>query len=64
MIYILRLIAKGPQPFEEVSEDNFFEHSITEGQGRSLSGDTNPEEHTKESDELSTPADDSDKGLR
>ncbi len=63
-IYILRLIAKGPQPFEDVSEDNFFEHSITEGQGRSLSGDTNPEEHTKESDELSTPADDSDKGLR
>ncbi|WP_227430150.1 cytochrome ubiquinol oxidase subunit I [Psychrobacter sp. I-STPA6b] len=41
-IYILRLIAKGPQEFEDPKEDNYFEHSVTEGQGLTLSGDKSP----------------------
>ena len=62
--YILRLIAQGPKPYEDPADDNFYEHSITEGQGRTLSGDSNPSEHTKKGDaeDLDTPADDVDDG--
>lgn len=62
--YILRLIAQGPKPYEDPSDDNIYEHSITEGQGRTLSGDRNPSEHTKkdEAEDLDTPADDVDDG--
>ena len=58
-IYILRLIAKVPQPFEEdLEDDNFFEHSVTEGQGRTLSGDQNAAEHTREDKNLDKPVND------
>lgn len=62
--YILRLIAQGPKPYEDPADDNIYEHSITEGQGRTLSGDRNPSEHTKkdEAEDLDTPADDVDDG--
>ena len=68
-LYILRLIAQGPKPFEDPADDNFYEHSVTEGQGRTLSGDSDPAEHTKESanpsDDLDKPANDKqDGGLR
>ena len=46
--YILRLIAQGPKPYEDPSEDNFYDHSVTESQGRALSGDKNAGENTKE----------------
>ena len=61
--YILRLIAHGPKPYEDPADDNFYEHSITEGQGRTLSGDTNAAEKTKgDGEDLDTPADDVDDG--
>jgi cytochrome d ubiquinol oxidase subunit I len=61
--YILRLIAQGPKPYEDPSEDNFYEHSVTEAQGRALSGDKNAGENTKDNDEdMSKPADDVDDG--
>ena len=72
--YILRLIAKGPQPFENPADDNFYEHSITEGQGRTLSGDTNASENMEDDSaednsakdgsvqNLDTPANDVDDG--
>ncbi|OLF39425.1 MULTISPECIES: cytochrome ubiquinol oxidase subunit I [unclassified Psychrobacter] len=62
--YILRLIAQGPKPYEDPADDNIYEHSITEGQGRTLSGDNNPSKHTKKDDaeDLDTPADDIDDG--
>lgn len=62
--YILRLIAQGPKPYEDPADDNFYEHSITEGQGRTLSGDSNPSENTKKDkvEDLDTPADDVDDG--
>ncbi|WP_299189224.1 cytochrome ubiquinol oxidase subunit I [uncultured Psychrobacter sp.] len=62
--YILRLIAQGPKPYEDPADDNFYEHSITEGQGRTLSGDSNPSENTKKDDgeDLDTPTDDVDDG--
>ncbi len=62
--YILRLIAQGPKPYEDPSDNNFYEHSITEGQGRTLSGDNNPAEKVKEdhADNMDTPADDADDG--
>lgn len=68
-LYILRLITQGPKPFEDPADDNFYEHSVTEGQGRTLSGDSNPAEHTKESenpsDSLEKPANNKqDGGLR
>ncbi|WP_201585240.1 cytochrome ubiquinol oxidase subunit I [Psychrobacter jeotgali] len=65
--YILRLIAQGPKPYEDPADDNFYEHSITEGQGRTLSGDNNPAKHTKEgqSQDLDSPENDqNDGGLR
>jgi len=65
--YILKLIAKGPQPYEDPAEDNFYEHSVTEGQGRTLSGDSNPTENLKRdnTENLDTPANDKDdEGLR
>ncbi|WP_227672152.1 MULTISPECIES: cytochrome ubiquinol oxidase subunit I [Psychrobacter] len=46
--YILSLIAKGPQKYEDPGDDNFYEHSVTEGQGRTLSGDSNATENTKQ----------------
>ena len=46
--YILRLIAQGPKPYEDPADDNFYEHSVTESQGRTLSGDHEPIESTKE----------------
>nr|WP_227671558.1 cytochrome ubiquinol oxidase subunit I [Psychrobacter sp. 72-O-c] len=58
--YILRLIAQGPKPYEDPAADNFYEHSITEGQGRTLSGDTDTGEKTKQ--DLDTPANDKDDG--
>ena len=58
--YILRLIAQGPKPFEDPAEDNFYEHSVTESQGRTLSGDSSPDQSTKEN--IDTPADDVDDG--
>lgn len=61
--YILRLIAQGPKPYENPADDNFYEHSITEGQGRTLSGDNNAAENTKgDAEDLDTPADDVDDG--
>nr|WP_264622181.1 cytochrome ubiquinol oxidase subunit I [Psychrobacter arcticus] len=70
--YILRLIAKGPQPYENPADDNFYEHSITEGQGRTLSGDSNASENMESNSakdnstkNLDEPADDvEDGGLR
>lgn len=65
--YILKLISKGPQPYEDPAEDNFYEHSVTEGQGRTLSGDSNPTESLKRdnTENLDTPANDKDdEGLR
>ena len=54
--------AKGPQPYENPADDNFYEHSITEGQGRTLSGDSNASEKVED---LDKPADDvEDGGLR
>ncbi|WP_413190894.1 cytochrome ubiquinol oxidase subunit I [Psychrobacter sp. AT9] len=58
--YILRLIAQGPKPYLDPAEDNFYQHSVTEGQGRTLSGDKNPAKNTEE--DLDTPADDVDDG--
>lgn len=61
--YILRLIAQGPKPYLDPAEDNFYQHSVTEGQGRTLSGDTHAGEKTKQ--DLDTPANDKeDGGLR
>jgi cytochrome d ubiquinol oxidase subunit I len=61
--YILRLIAKGPQPYEDPADNNFYQHSVTEGQGRTLSGDTNAAEKTKgDGEDLDTPANDIDDG--
>ncbi len=62
--YILRLIAKGPQPYEDPAEDNFYQHSVTEGQGRTLSGDSNASEKVEQdsSEDLDTPANDKDDG--
>lgn len=66
--YILRLIAQGPQPFEDPADDNFYEHSVTEGQGRTLSGDSLASEKVQEQDgseDLDKPANDvEDGGLR
>ena len=67
--YILKLIGQGPKPYEDPADDNFYEHSVTEGQGRTLSGDEAPDEHTKqhgnESSALDEPANDKqDGGLR
>ena len=59
--YILRLIGQGPKPYSDPAEDNFYEHSVTEGQGRTLSGDNDPEGNTTEPD-ADTPADDVDDG--
>ena len=51
-----------PQPYENPADDNFYEHSITEGQGRTLSGDSNASEKVEDLDQ---PADDvEDGGLR
>ena len=58
--YILRLIAQGPKPYTDPAEDNFYEHSVTESQGRALSGDSNPAKNTEE--DLDAPADDVDDG--
>ncbi len=58
--YILRLIAQGPKPYENPADDNFYEHSVTESQGRALSGDKSPAKNTEE--DLDTPADDVDDG--
>jgi len=58
--YILRLIAQGPKPYENPADDNFYEHSVTESQGRALSGDKTPAKNTEE--DLDTPADDVDDG--
>ena len=61
--YILRLIAQGPKPYEDVADDNFYEHSITEGQGRTLSGDKHAAQKTEaDGEDLDTPADDVDDG--
>ncbi len=61
--YILRLIGQGPKPFDNPSEDNFYEHSVTEGQGRTLSGDKNAGEKTEQhAGDLDAPADDVDDG--
>lgn len=61
--YILRLIAQGPQPYEDPADNNFYQHSVTEGQGRTLSGDTNAAEKTKgDGEDLDTPANDIDDG--
>lgn len=46
-LYILRLIAQGPQPIDNTSEDNFYGHSLTEGHGRVLSGDDDHIRHTE-----------------
>jgi len=65
--YILKLIGKGPQPYDDPAEDNIYEHSITEGQGRTLSGDDNAPENTKgdDTDNLDAPANENeDGGLR
>ncbi|MEC9444894.1 MAG: cytochrome ubiquinol oxidase subunit I, partial [Pseudomonadota bacterium] len=59
--YILRLIGQGPKPYTDPAEDNFYEHSVTEGQGRTLSGDNDPAGHTTKQD-IDTPADDIDDG--
>ncbi|PKH69259.1 cytochrome ubiquinol oxidase subunit I [Psychrobacter sp. 4Dc] len=58
--YILRLIAQGPKPYTDPAEDNFYEHSVTESQGRALSGDSNPAKGTEEG--LDEPANDVDDG--
>lgn len=58
--YILRLIAQGPKPYEDPADDNFYEHSVTESQGRALSGDSNPAKSTEE--DIDTPANDVDDG--
>ena len=61
--YILRLIAQGPKPYEDPSEDQFYEHSVTEGQGRTLSGDKQAADKTKGREgDLDKPADDVDDG--
>ncbi len=61
--YILRLIAQGPKPYEDPADDNFYEHSITEGQGRTLSGDKHAAQKTEaDGEDLDTPADDVDDG--
>lgn len=61
--YILKVIGKGPQPFEDPAEDNIYEHSVTQGQAHTLTGDTNAAEKTKQ--DLDTPVDDvEDGGLR
>ena len=62
--YIIRLITQGPKPYEDPSEDTYYDHSVTEAQGRALSGDNAPQEKTKDkSDEhLDSPADDVDDG--
>ena len=62
--YILRLIAQGPQKYEDPADDNYYEHSITEGQGRTLSGDTNASDKVEQDDpeNLDTPANDKDDG--
>ncbi|WP_131667245.1 cytochrome ubiquinol oxidase subunit I [Psychrobacter pygoscelis] len=67
--YILRLIGQGPKPFEDPSDDHFYDHTLTEGQGRKLSGDDKPAEHTKTpehgNEDLDKPADDKqDGGMR
>ena len=65
--YILKLIGKGPQPYDDPAEDNIYEHSITEGQGRTLSGDDNAPEKTKgdDTDNLDAPVNENeDGGLR
>lgn len=36
-IYILRLIAKGPQPFEDKEYDPFYGHSVTQAHGEQFS---------------------------
>lgn len=65
--YILRLIAQGPKPYEDPADDNFYEHSITEGQGRTLSGDSKASENMEKnaSEDIDAPANDKeDGGLR
>lgn len=67
--YILRLIGQGPKPFEDPADDNVYEHMITEGQGRMLSGDDAPGEKTKGAEkgdeDMDEPVDDEqDGGLR
>nr|WP_317199850.1 cytochrome ubiquinol oxidase subunit I [uncultured Psychrobacter sp.] len=62
--YIIRLITQGPKPYEDPSEDTYYDHSVTEAQGRALSGDDAPQENTKDKDaeNLDSPADDVDDG--
>lgn len=61
--YILRLIGQGPKPYDDPSEDNFYEHSVTEGQGRTLSGDQSAGEKTEQhAGDLDAPAEDVDDG--
>lgn len=62
--YILRLIAAGPKPYADPAEDNFYEHSVTEGQGRTLSGDIDSARHTEQHPTLDAdkPANDADDG--
>ena len=58
--YILRLIAQGPKPYEDPDEDHYYDHTVTESQGRALSGDSSPGESTKK--DIDTPANDVDDG--
>ncbi len=62
--YIIKLILQGPQPYEDPAEDTYYDHSVTEAQGRALSGDSRPQKHTKknQSNEIDKPANDTDEG--
>lgn len=62
--YIIKLILKGPQPYEDPAEDTYYDNSVTEAQGRALSGDSSPQENTKEkqSEGNDKPANDVDDG--
>ena len=65
--YILKVIAKGPQPFED-TDDNFYGNSVTAAQALTLTGDTHAAEKiTKDIDAPVNDNNDDDKdngGLR